>query len=677
MRGSALRIGVWLMHVSLPALGLWLLISQPDVDVEWDHRGWHAAIVISTAAISAALGVLIARDAARTEDPRLALTSLSFVAAAVGLGVHGAATPQLWVDPPTAAFAVAAPIGLVAAALLAVWAAVVDRLGGPAPVKTAPAWALGLLLVGAISAVTAIVEIPPAGAVTTSEDAHDSLRGLAVAGAALFGIASLFLWQAYRKRPSIVLLSILTADVLLAEAQVATALSRNWRLSWWSWHILMAAGFALVAYAAALQHNPRQGSKGLFQGVAVGQTVTRLRNEYGTALETAVRAIDSGDRGSIDLAAGRLGQQFAMTDAQMDVVVRAADALASERSMRRRLHGLVAVGNSASVIVDEGTLLNQALAEVRSAFAPDAVQLWLVAEGELRSWPLDLAVAPTANAHGAFEAGEVRRSGGADGHQLALPLLVKGQLSGVVELTRTVGELRPEDADLAQSLANQLGMAIENTRLYDKIEGLFKTYLSTDVATALIADPTQADLGGRLQEVTVFFTDLTGFTSLSENSDPAEIVTMLNECFSIAIPIVLRNGGTVSTFIGDALMAIFNAPVRQPDHARRAVRAAMEINAAVDELAASKTGYPRFRTGVNTGLALVGNIGSAEHRHFTAIGDTVNLAARMEGIVGANEVVVSEVTLAQLGDTVVAETMGVVEVKGRAKPVEIFLVRQL
>ena len=160
--------------------------------------------------------------------------------------------------------------------------------------------------------------------------------------------------------------------------------------------------------------------------------------------------------------------------------------------------------------------------------------------------------------------------------------------------------------------------------LHRRVNELFHRYLAPEVADALIADPALAELGGEEVEVTVVFADLTGFTSFSERVSPEEAMAMLNRSFAAAVPVVLAEGGTIVQFSGDAMMAIFNAPVRQTDHVLRAARAALRLQA---DTSAGWEGppTPRFRVGLNTGPALVGNVGSAELRSFTAIGDTTNL----------------------------------------------------
>ncbi len=134
-----------------------------------------------------------------------------------------------------------------------------------------------------------------------------------------------------------------------------------------------------------------------------------------------------------------------------------------------------------------------------------------------------------------------------------------------------------------------------------------------DVAQALLADPARAELGGEVVVVSVLFADLRGYTAFSERASPEEVVALLNSSFGAAVPAVFAEGGTIVQFVGDALMAIFNAPLRQPDHAIRACRAGLALQLALPPTTGAG---PRFRVGINTGPALVGNIGSAELRNF-------------------------------------------------------------
>jgi class 3 adenylate cyclase len=207
--------------------------------------------------------------------------------------------------------------------------------------------------------------------------------------------------------------------------------------------------------------------------------------------------------------------------------------------------------------------------------------------------------------------------------------------------------------------------------LHRRIDRLFRQYLSPDVAQALVDDPTRAELGGEVVEVSVLFADLRGYTPFSERTSPTEVVGMLNEYFGAAVPAVFAEGGTIVQFMGDALMAIFNAPLRQPDHALRACRAALALQHSLADVP-QHPDQPRFRVGINSGPALVGNVGSAELRNFSALGDTTNVAARLQTYAEEGSVVIGERTLELVGDVAEVRSLGTANLKGKATPTPVF-----
>ena len=207
--------------------------------------------------------------------------------------------------------------------------------------------------------------------------------------------------------------------------------------------------------------------------------------------------------------------------------------------------------------------------------------------------------------------------------------------------------------------------------LHQRVDQLLHQYFSPDVASTLIEDPGRAALGGGEVEVTVLFADLRGYTAFSERTAPAEVVAMLNAAFGVAVPIVLAEGGTVTQFIGDAMMAIFNAPSPQPDHALRAARAALAMQRGVGEMLTAGT-RPQFRVGLNSGIALVGNIGAAEMRSFSAIGDTTNLAARLQTYAAEGTVVIGASTYDLIRERAIVRPLGSPRLKGKSQPVEVY-----
>jgi adenylate cyclase len=258
-----------------------------------------------------------------------------------------------------------------------------------------------------------------------------------------------------------------------------------------------------------------------------------------------------------------------------------------------------------------------------------------------------------------------------------VPLVVKGRATGVLRATAGGGTPGERERSMAETVATQLAITLENARLYHQLDTLFRSYLSADVATALLADPDRAALGGATVEVTALMADVVGFTTFSERSTPADVVTMLNAFYTAVVPEIVTTGGIVTQFVGDAVVALFGAPERHPDHAERACRAGLAFQEAVAAVRAEHPGWPQFRVGVNTGPALVGNIGSEEMRHYTAIGDTVNLAARLEAAAPHGRVVISATTLAAVGERAEVEPLGEITVKGKAEPVAAYVLGRL
>ena len=169
-----------------------------------------------------------------------------------------------------------------------------------------------------------------------------------------------------------------------------------------------------------------------------------------------------------------------------------------------------------------------------------------------------------------------------------------------------------------------------------RVKGLFGRYVSKDVYEQLMEDPSLAQLGGRRREMTVLFSDIRGFTAHSEQGEPEDVVATLNEYFSRMVDIVFRHKGTLDKFVGDMVMALFSAPVKDADHADNAVRAAVEMVAELGRLNAkwAQEGKPPLDIGIgiNTGEMIAGNIGSETIMSYTVIGDAVNLGSRLESL---------------------------------------------
>ncbi|MFH1594850.1 MAG: adenylate/guanylate cyclase domain-containing protein [Pseudomonadota bacterium] len=220
-----------------------------------------------------------------------------------------------------------------------------------------------------------------------------------------------------------------------------------------------------------------------------------------------------------------------------------------------------------------------------------------------------------------------------------------------------------------------------------RLRKIFGRYVSEEVVEKLLASGRQPDLGGEVLTVTVLFSDIRNFTSMSESLTPHEVVEMLNAYFSQVCEPILAHGGTVDKFIGDAVMVVFGSPAPQPDHARRALRAALVmVEKARDFRTWIDTRFPnrgladfKIGIGLHSGEAVVGNIGSPQRFEFTAIGDTVNTASRLEGLTKELgwSIVASSETIAAAGPGVVIGGKKELRVKGRQEPVEVAEVQGL
>jgi len=211
------------------------------------------------------------------------------------------------------------------------------------------------------------------------------------------------------------------------------------------------------------------------------------------------------------------------------------------------------------------------------------------------------------------------------------------------------------------------------------IKSAFKQYLGETVIDDIIADPSRLKLGGEKKELTMFFSDLEKFSSFSEKLDPPQLIDLLNVYLSDVGRILMEEGGYLDKFIGDAIVAFWNAPVPQPDHALRAVRAALRCQRLLAEkqadYSARAAGMPlRMRMGLNSGEVVVGNMGSTDRFNYTMLGDAANLASRLEG---ANKafgtfLLVAESTWQQVAGILPGRELGLIRVVGRKTPVRVF-----
>jgi class 3 adenylate cyclase len=508
----------WLIPLAIPLAGLALLLSDPRLDVHWEHHPAHFWLVLITALLSVVLGYLSGEAARRLDDARLFLVSLAFVTSAGFLALHALATPGVLLEKKNAGFVVATPVGLAIASIFAA-ASALDLSPSASAAVMRRQWALRGIVFGLLGAwcVYSLSGLAPLDHALTEEEAHGPLYALAAIGLPLYAFAAVRYVQLYRRRPAPMPAAVAAAFTLLAEAMVAIAFGHNWHASWWEWHVLMTVAFGLVAFVARQEYRRRRSTAALFKDLYLEHTGELVDRRYAQALS---RAVDSQD----------VGGDFSDEERQ---------------------------------------LLEQA-------------------------------------------AGELRR-----------------------------------------------------------LDELFSPYLSPQLMTRLREQPGAGELGGEQREVSVLFADLQGFTAFSERSTPPEVVAMLNAYWAEVVPVVAAEDGMIERFAGDAVLVVFNAAVDQPDHAERAARAALAFVDASEAVAHGRPEWPRFRVGVNSGPAVIGNVGALEQRSFTAIGDTTNLAARLQAQAEPGQVVIGGTTAAELTGAEL-EPLGALELKGKREPVEAF-----
>ncbi len=527
----------WAVILALPVVGLALLLARPELDLQWEHHPSHFWLVLLTAAVNVALAYLTNVVASRHRDPRLVLISLAFLSSAGFLGLHALATPGVLLSQSNLGFVTATPVGLFAASLFA--AASVTALAGPRGAAVLRARrTLLTLLVAAMAAwgVVSLAGMPPLGGPPPPTEAVGPVSVAAAIAVGLYAISAWRTFAAYRARGGIVTLAVAVALVLLGEAMLAVAVSRNWRISWWEWHLLMLLAFAAIALGTREEYRRSGSLSATFGGLYVEATLARIARWHARAITAVAQAEERGE--------------------------------------------------------STGPVLS-----------------------------------------------ELRREG-ASMDELAL-------------VEQAAGELR-------------------------RLDTLFRPYLPSLVADRLRSEPGFGQLGGVERELSVLFADLAGFTRFSETRSPGEVISMLNAYWAQVVPVIDAAGGVVGHFAGDGVMATFNTGGDQPDHAARASRAGLSIADAARRIVEAHPTWPTFRVGVNTGPAVVGNVGSEERRVFSVIGDTTNTAARLMTLAEPGQVVVAGTTWRALGpDHRIGDALGPKDVKGKSQPVEAWILRSL
>ena len=267
---------------------------------------------------------------------------------------------------------------------------------------------------------------------------------------------------------------------------------------------------------------------------------------------------------------------------------------------------------------------------------------------------------------------------------MTVPLVHHDELLGVMHLDSMVatGAFGEKDLQLFAGIASQAAVAIHNSLLARKIEqeaktrAQFQRLLSPNLVDQVVAGKLQLEKGGALHEVTALFSDIRGFTAMSEKQEPQEIVRMLNEYFELMVDVVFKYQGTLDKFVGDEIIALFGAPVDVPEAELHAVECALDMQRVLKDFNRTRMaeGQEEIRVGIgiNTGPMVTGAIGSSRALQYTAIGDAMNLAARLCSAAKPDQILVSEYAYKKIADRVAAVAMPPMRFKNKSQEQRVY-----
>jgi len=261
------------------------------------------------------------------------------------------------------------------------------------------------------------------------------------------------------------------------------------------------------------------------------------------------------------------------------------------------------------------------------------------------------------------------------------PMVFRNEVIGVLGVSNLTPEshiFTKHDNALLSTLTDYATIAIENARNFEalrqtkeqeqkQLRGTFERFVPPSIVDRVLSNPEGLKLGGTRQEISVLFADIRGYTTWSENAPPEKVVEMLNDYLSLAAEIILAWNGTLDKFFGDGLMAIFNAPDAQEDHVHRATDAALALMKAGEEMRARRGDELSYSIGVNVGEAVVGYIGTDRVMNYTAIGDVVNIAKRLQELAPPGKIWIEDEVVKRLGDLLQAQPLGEIKIRGRKK----------
>lgn len=355
----------------------------------------------------------------------------------------------------------------------------------------------------------------------------------------------------------------------------------------------------------------------------------------------------------------------------------------------RELSALYSISKSVTTLLDHDTLLKRVVEAAQFVTSAPACLLRLHdrTTGQLR---IQAAIgAPNTITDRLTQ--HIAHSGQAaiTPHAAGVPLKVGDKFIGTLDISNDEGArlFTDHDVHLLQALADYAAIAIENARLFSELEDskerekqairtIFERYVTPAVVEQLLSHPENAALGGGRRSITALFADIRGFTSLAEHLKPEVLFEALNQHLALGADAVLSHEGTLDKFMGDSIMAFFNAPVPQDDYALRAVRAAIDLQQRM--VAANQTAPAnlklQFGVGIATGDAVVGNIGTARMMNYTAIGHTVNLARRLQEVAKGGQILLDQATQQAVTGSIKTRSLGAMEIKGFSAPVAVYQV---
>jgi adenylate cyclase len=270
---------------------------------------------------------------------------------------------------------------------------------------------------------------------------------------------------------------------------------------------------------------------------------------------------------------------------------------------------------------------------------------------------------------------------------ICAPLITQSSVHGVLYADRLdpFAAFSADHLELISAVAAQTAVTVETVKAHKRLareevaRANYSRFMPEYVVQQLLENPDSFRLGGANQTITVLFADIREFTAIAENENPERVVGLLNHYFTAMSEIIFEHGGTLDKYIGDGLMALFGAPTATPDDARNALNAAVAMQKRLLKLK-SDEGSPEFAKvsigiGLHTGVATVGYIGSDRRSEYTAIGDTVNLASRLESNTKGGQILISEATALAAGDIFPMIKREPLTVKNRKQPVDLFEVK--